>query len=171
MRVPVFGWFMPFFCLFSNLGNVQTWSKCNRPLSKTHYEKERKKKALHRGTFEVVTFFSFQCLAPERGRESACARVLPCARAEDVAVQGHLSVQAPCAGTSVCWSRCWQLAHVWLCTCPWPRSRPQPVAREGLWLLRGHMSLCQGSPRELQWSFQGPCLGSPLAVTLLGLIL
>lgn len=62
----LFDWFMPFVNLFSNLGNVLGVNETG--LFPKHIKKG-KKKALHRGTFEVVKIFSFQCLAPERERE------------------------------------------------------------------------------------------------------
>lgn len=129
------------FCLSSNLGTIQTWSKCNRPTSKTHQGKERgkKKKALHRGTFEVVEIFSFQCLAPERESERGSEHVPVfvrgqgdgCGWAVSTHRQGHLlHVGTPlctvpiagCGHSSAC-------AQVWLC------SRLQPVAGKLLWPL------------------------------------
>lgn len=71
--------------------------------------KKRKKKALHRGTFEVVKFFPFNVWHQRgRGSKGICARVSQCvARTMDVAVcvhalQGHLLIPALHTGTSVC---------------------------------------------------------------------
>lgn len=66
----LFDWFMPFFSLFSKPGNVLGVNKTGLfPKCIKKIRERGKKKALHRGTFEVVKFFSFQCLAPERERE------------------------------------------------------------------------------------------------------
>lgn len=87
--------------------------------------KGKKKKALHRGTFEVVKIFSFQCLAPERERESertwACVS-LCVVRATDVAVRVHLRAETPGRAspahgdTCVCRARAGELARRCPCT-------------------------------------------------------
>lgn len=115
-------------------------------------KKREKKKALHRGTFEVEKIFSFQCLAPEREREHLCLCFA-------VHGQGHGCgcVCPPSARTSghaspthrdicVCRAYAWDhvCEHVWLCTFLWLCSCLQAVAAEHPWPLCGHMSLCWG---------------------------
>lgn len=84
--------------------------------------KRKKKKALHRGTFEVVEIFSFQRLAPERERERerAYVPVFHCA-----------------------WSGPW----MWLCVCPPARRNNwtcKPYARGHLRVQR--LCLRAGTP-------------------------
>lgn len=157
-------------------------------------KREKKKKALHRGTFEVVKTFSFQYLAPARERERVHVSVFH----SGIGAVGVLRVH-PCAGTSGMQAlrtgtsasaepAGWHVgdrAHGWLCTCLWLCSHLQSVAEEHLWPWRGHVSLCvrgfpsrqlaQGCTQQLQWPFRpkdkGSCLMILLPVVLLGIIL
>jgi len=143
---------------------------------------KKKKKALHRGTFEVVKIFSFPCLAPERERERERAHTCLClaVRRQGRACSRDIWACKPCAQGQLRAPGSWHAsarACVWLCTCLW-------LCTQWLESVRGRVSLCwglpsrqlaRGSPPQLHWTFQpkvkGPCLVIPLPVMLLGLIL